>query len=697
MTTAAPRIPPDSDTVGLGEWLTAAVFAMVLTGTTWQGLLSGGGLVGGDTYTYFLPQKQMMAECLAAGELPLWHDRTALGYPLLAESQAGVFYPSNQILYRLFDADRAYSSSIVLHYLAAYVLTWRFLRSQRLSHPASLFSAAVFVYGWFPVRLSLEWSIIGGAWFPCALWLTHRLITAPTRGRFAGLAVCLAVHLLAGHFALAFITHLTCVGYALLAPAVLNTKPNRYGRWKSAGIVAAAIGTGLLLSSVQLLPTLELKAISQRSHAGTAFDPAYGHLPPVYLTQLVASWWYWHTPEIIASGQMMSVLPWSHVGAATNPVEAHFYVGMVPLLLIAALLLPSVRTRVRGPWHTWTLVGLAGVIYATGWPVALTRHLPGFGWFMGPGRYTIVAQLAAAVLAGMVFDDLFRRRGFPIRLLTATGLLLITVPDLLRSSQFPVSDAVVVSHPPYRALPDSWVRATLAEADPATVRLLIRGPNTGNLYGVSCLPSYLGLGPGVYVDEQQSYRAFPEDPAQQFPAAEAEEFLRKRGVTHILTTEPLDNPAESVQLVHSGPDAYLNSVWARGADACWLYRFTDPPQRVYADPPQAMSTWKLLRHRPTFVEFSVTLNHPAIVGLRELTMPGWIARIDQVEVEAAATGPQGIDRRVTVPAGEHVVSWTYAPPAFRNGAVCSLLTLATLILIVAVPRRRSPSATGTSS
>ena len=61
----------------------------------------GGGLVGGDTYPYFLPQKIVLAESFARGELPLWHNLTGLGYPLHAESQAGVFYPTNQILYRL--------------------------------------------------------------------------------------------------------------------------------------------------------------------------------------------------------------------------------------------------------------------------------------------------------------------------------------------------------------------------------------------------------------------------------------------------------------------------------------------------------------------------------------------------------------------------------------------------------------------
>ena len=91
------------------EWLIAVVLSGCLSAFVWKGLLFGGGLVGGDTYPYFFPQKQLLADSLTRGEIPLWHDRTSLGYPLHAESQAGIFYPSNQLLYRLVEINTAYS------------------------------------------------------------------------------------------------------------------------------------------------------------------------------------------------------------------------------------------------------------------------------------------------------------------------------------------------------------------------------------------------------------------------------------------------------------------------------------------------------------------------------------------------------------------------------------------------------------
>jgi hypothetical protein len=677
------RQSPANDTVGLAEWVLATAVGAALAGMVWQALLFGGGLVGGDTYTYFFPQKQVIAEAFEAGELPLWHDRTALGYPLHAESQAGVFYPPTQLLYRIVDVNSAYNASILLHYLFAFVFTWRFMRSQRLSCLAALFAATAFVYGWFPARISLEWSIIGGVWFPCSLWLTHRLITKTTRGRMVALSLCLGVHLLAGHFAVAFITQLTCFGYAIIT-LWLQRHPTAGFRIASAtGAVAGSIVLALLLAAIQLVPTYELKTISQRSGGEQVFDAAYGHMPPVYLTQLVASWWYWHTPEIVASGQMMSILPWSHVAAATNPVECHFYLGLIPVMLIGTSLFSRVRRRLPGGLlTTWLILGSMGIVYATGWLVPVSQHLPGFGWFMGPGRYTIIAQLAGATIAGAVLDVLWRKRGGIARGVTTAVVIAIVLVDVQKSSQPPVRNAVVVSDAPLNGLTDSWVRRQLAELDSADVRLLIRGPNVGNLYGVSCLPSYLGLGPAIYVDEQKLYTAFPLDDGQVFPTPDQQDLLRSRGVTHVLTTEQIETPSPQLELIGGGPDSFLNRVWGRGSSPCWLYRFSDPPHRVYCDDDSQLTSWRWIRHRPTDVAYKVSLASAGVVKLRELMLAGWDVTVDGLPVDAVTEG--GLSRDVRVEAGTHTIRWVYRPLSFRIGMAISLCTI--LLLLVAVPR-----------
>ena len=678
------------------EWLVALVIGCGLSLYVWRGFLAGGGLVGGDTYPYFFPQKQVLAEAFARGEIPLWHNRTSLGYPLLAESQAGVFYPTNQVLYRLLDIHSAYHASILLHYAAAFVFAWRFCRSQQLSATSALLAAMVFVYGWFPVRVSLEWSIIGGVWFPFCLWMTERFLQKPNRRRFACLSVGLATHLLAGHFTLAFITQLTCLGFAFLSrprqsiayvatglgaesPPVEFVPTMILNRWRAAAGVVAAIGVAVTLAAVQLVPTYELRQLSQRDGSHAVFNPSDGHMPPMYLTQLVASWWYWHTPEMAASRESLKH-PFLLSAGDTNPVEAHLYVGLIPLLLLMSLMSTPVRKFVRTTnWKAWGILAVAGILYAFGWFVPIFRHLPGFGFFIGPGRYTIITTLGFAIIAGLGLDGLLRRRSSTVRIVLTTLIGVITLPDLLKSAEYPVCDAQVVEYPPLRGLNESWLAKTLQEEDAKSpVRLLSGGPNIGNLFGVSSVPQYLGLGPAEYFSKELAVDTQPKSADSVFPTLEQLQRLKSLAVTHVLTTEPVQNLSEECELLGSGPDAFLNRVWGRGTADCFLYRLKNAAGRVAVEPTSALTQLHFLRRSSGDVEFEVDVRDAAEVHLVELMFPGWEVAVDGNRAEALQSS--GISRSVSVPAGKHVIRWRYRPQSFQWGAIVSLLSAAVLAI-----------------
>ncbi len=678
------------------EWLVALVIGCGLSLYVWRGFLAGGGLVGGDTYPYFFPQKQVLAEAFARGEIPLWHNRTSLGYPLLAESQAGVFYPSNQILYRLLDIHAAYHASILLHYAAAFVFAWRFCRSQQLSASSALLAAMVFVYGWFPVRVSLEWSIIGGVWFPLCLWMTERFLQKPNRQRLACLSLSLATHLLAGHFTLAFITQLTCLGFAFLShprhrvayvatgwgtesPPAEIVPMMILNRGRAVAGVAAAIVMAVALSAIQLVPTYELRQLSQRDGTHAVFNPSDGHMPPMYLTQLVASWWYWHTPEMAASRESLKH-PFLLSAGDTNPVEAHLYVGLIPLLLMTSLLNTHVRRFVRTTnWRTWGILAVAGILYAFGWFVPLFRHLPGFGFFIGPGRYTIITTLGFAIIAGLGLDGLLRRRSSATKIILTTVIGLITLPDLLKSAEYPVGDAQVVEYPPLRGLHESWLAKMLQEEDARSpVRLLSGGPNIGNLFGVSSVPQYLGLGPAEYFSMELAVDPQPKPADSIFPAPEQLQRLKSLAVTHLLTTEPVQNLSEECELLGSGPDAFLNRVWGRGTADCFLYRVKTARGRVSTEPLNALAELRFLRRRSGDVEFEVEVRESAEVHLSELMFPGWEVTVDGIRVEASRSS--GISRSVSIPTGQHAIRWRYRPQSFQWGTLVSLLSVAVVAI-----------------
>ena len=670
--------------VTIVEWLLSAVIGCSIAVGVWWGLLSGGGLVGGDTFTYFLPQKIVMADAFEVGEIPLWHSLTGLGYPLLAESQAGVFYPPNQVLYRLFDVNTAYHWGIVGHYCLAFVFAWRFGRCQRLSNVASLLAALIFVYGWFPARISHEWSIIGGMWFPLTLWLTDRLLQQPSKRLLVVLALCMATHLLSGHFTLAFINQLTLVCYALLK--IWQSRSARRLKWKQIGMPVMAIVLATGCAAIQLVPTYELKLQSQRHGEEKKFDPAFGHMPPAYVSQLFASWWYWHTPEILTSKQM-SDTPGA-VSADTNHVEAHLYWGLIPFALVIMSATATIRRRLAPEiYRTWLTLSLASIVYSTGWLIPITKHLPGFGFFNGPGRYTMIAALGGAIIAASVFDALNARSAKWKVCLLAAMVGAFTLWDMLASSRH-VADAIVVEKSPLQNVETSWIRNTMLENNRWQNRLLAPGPNVGNFFGVSCVPQYLGLGPAIYYDDILLPATSPTYEGEVFPGPEELANLKLLGITHLLTTEPITTPSPAIHLLRKSPDSFLNTIWGRGNAACYLYKLNDPPNRVIGSQPDCLISYNITEVAANSFEFDVDLVSETDIILKELDYPGWQVSVDNVAAESSPNKAAPFMRSVSVAAGSHTVRWDFKPTSFSTGLAISIAFLLSAVCLALWPAKQ---------
>ncbi len=411
---------------GLG-WLATGGLALGLTLVFWLPIWCGAGFVGGDIYSYFFPQKVIYSEALHAGELPLWNAHAGFGYPLLAESQTGIFYPPNLVLYRLLDAHSAFHVSFLLHYFLAFVFASAAARRLGLSTLCSWLTALIYVYGWFPPRTCVEWAIIGGTWLPAALWCAESFLATRWWRYAIGLSAVLAVQLLAGHFQIAWFTLLLLAAYVPARvfwfgndshqPSADSQQPETKSQWPMADdrkplsqpfrltfVVTAAMFCGLGLAAVQLLPTYELKQRSQRATVGKEHELDFGSIPPWYWTQLFRPS-HWYSPLTDREKAFADSPPLGH--SRTNSAEAHLYFGLAPLVLIAVGLVLSLRERNRQTIF-WLAVAILSGLYTSGWLLPVTQYLPGFSYFQGAGRYGLLTTWAAAVIAGGVAERFLR-------------------------------------------------------------------------------------------------------------------------------------------------------------------------------------------------------------------------------------------------------------------------------------------------
>lgn len=388
--------------------LTVVLLAVGLTVLFWLPLWQGGGFIGGDVYSYYLPQKTFYAEQLQQGELPLWNNRSGHGYPLIAESQTGVFYPPNLALYSLLNVNTAYNVNHLLHYLLAFFFCWMYARSVGLNGVASTLTALVYTCGWFPARNCLEWAIIGGAWLPLVLWCVERFFKTHHWRYAIGLSIALAMQMLSGHYNIAFITQILLIVYipARLWLAQPQEQPENTSPKRLLTMTVLAVLFGFALSAVQLIPTWQLRQHSQRVTAGEHHLLAQGSNPIGYWSQLILPW-KWYSVNVDRNAELLKM---AHpLGAPTNQVEAHLYLGLVPLGLVFAGIIFALHQHNR-LLQLWLLLGSLALIYSSGLLIPVTQHIPGFSFFQGPGRWGIVTTLAGGLIAGFALQHIFSDR-----------------------------------------------------------------------------------------------------------------------------------------------------------------------------------------------------------------------------------------------------------------------------------------------
>lgn len=639
---AKPAIATDAQRLSANEWVITLAVAVGLTLICWSELWLGHGFIGGDIYAYFLPQKTYYADALKQGTIPLWNNLTGFGYPLVGESQTGVFYPPNLLLYWLLDVQTAYNASHIAHYIFAFVGVVLLGKRLGMSLTSANLAAVVFVYGWFPVRACHEWAIVTGTYLPWAIWCTEGFVAQRRKRDLVGLAGFTTLQLLAGHFNLAFITTLSVLLYRILRVSMPSeSKATQGDSIRPMAVVFLFVVIGYFMAAIQLWPSYELKQHSQRAETITDKSskdhPQYGHIPPWYLSQLVIPW-TWYGVEVDLDGVLNKNKPLA-VSVATNKVEAHLYCGIIPFLLATIALLMAWKSQQhldhRNIILIWFVLGLLAAIYATGWLYPVLGWLPGFSYFRGPGRYGIVTTLAIAVCAGIGWDMIAKRIKLNPSIAIGIGVAIIgvTTADLMWAASNvgfnPISGyTFIVADPPVNHRFDKefngqkTLRAVLEEAPNQPVRLFAPGANIPNIIGVSSYPVYLGIAPKQYSDPELQFPELPEDQkvvnGQRVYSQEQVDWMYEHGITHVLTFHPVDSQDQRFKEVWQGFDPVLNPALGRFRELFFLSELRPNG----SNNPSRLSVGKIERYGIHTIEISTDSPSDSPV-FRDLNYPGW--------------------------------------------------------------------------
>lgn len=364
----------------------------------WRGLLPSLGLAGlvlvfliqrgvwpGDALTgnsvdlryYFLPLYEITFGAMASGRLPLWNPYHLTGIPWLATLQGGTFYPPHAV-YLILPVPIGIAISHGVHLTLIAVSTAGLGRKLGLAPAASLLAG-----GLFALSGTLQWWLFwpnmleAGSWLPLGCLAVVGL--ARGEGLRAGCVLALAagLSLLAGH------TQVTVFLFYAWASLLLALRIGAGGELRGdlarAGAFAGALTLGVFISGIQTLPSIALAFEGTRSAAALAESQAAS----------------------------LGIHPIGSMSEAMAGGRLAF--GVMPLALAPAALWAR-RHRRLSFWAFGVGIVTTALAFGSGTPLMdLYLALPGIGWFRQPHRLLFLAHFAAALLAGLAFDELLHR------------------------------------------------------------------------------------------------------------------------------------------------------------------------------------------------------------------------------------------------------------------------------------------------
>ena len=436
-------------------------------------LFTGKALFWGTPSLQFVPWWAWTWQTLRSGHLPLWNPLLGMGAPLLANYQLALFYPPNWIFLLLAALGGiptlAWGQALFIaaHLCWAGIGMVRLVRKIGLGVLSQTVSGLAFcLSGYLVGRAGFLSMTAAVAWLPWILLGVLNVISVRedlqaeieplsqndnitlvyNKERHSArlrstliLGIVIGLQLLAGHAQITWYTLCLAGIWGLYwlwriegvshSHYSISPSKNNLSIWKAAlrtGILlCVAVGIGVALAAVQLLPTVEYLHQSQRS------------VQVDYATALTYSFWPWRLIGLIAPDFFGNPSHGNYWGYGSYWEDA-IYIGVLPLILAVTVVINFRKNKGQNSFKLFLLIIIfLGFILSIGknspiypW---LYHHIPSFALFKSPTRYTLWIVFALSMLAGLSVHSWHRPEGKGLywTRLAAMGAFAVSLGSLL--------------------------------------------------------------------------------------------------------------------------------------------------------------------------------------------------------------------------------------------------------------------------
>lgn len=379
------------------------VFWPTLTG---QKSIYLGDFSGSDLTELNYPLRAEAGQSIRNGQIPTWTQEISHGFPLLAEGQAGVFYPINLLLFPFLPASLAYNWSVVINFLLGGLFFYFFARAIKIKKEAAWLGAIVFSFsGFFVARLKHINMVNVAVWLPLTLFFIEKFFRTKKTRWLAWLAIIGSIQILAGHLHMAYYCLLITFSYFLVRMVIDFRQQQRSSNKKIVGqlfgrisliiIVGIAI---VLLAAVQILPSLEMIQFNEQIE-GRSYESAtaFPFSPRNFVNFLIP--YYWGNP---ANASYVEDL--NEAGVFW---ENSVYIGFFGIILALYGIFACYKNR-----YTKVFLGIlvACLLLVLGHYTPVYRIIwatvPGMDLFRFPNRFIIGIVLSLAVFVGLAWGKI---------------------------------------------------------------------------------------------------------------------------------------------------------------------------------------------------------------------------------------------------------------------------------------------------
>lgn len=362
-----------------------------------------------DTFSQFYPWRMLVGQYWREFKVPLWNQYNFSGYPLLANVQSAGLYPLN-ILFLILDDFWVWNITVVLTVFFALLFTYFLLRNMNISKLASVFGAIIFSFSGFIIGW-LEFSprVHAGIWLPLLmtlalkyyktkklLWLTY----SPFVFYFMYTAGDVQISIYSTLFYIMFSAYLLAEK-RLIKPFFTTI---------------LFVFFGVLLSSIQLIPSLELYLNSIRVGDNYIQGFNYGMLSWYKLTNF-----FW--PDFYGN-----VVTGNYWGGFTY----HEYIGYVGIVALVFVLLTLFLKKDRLEKFMWISL-FATLLFLLPNPIAYLPYklnIPVLSTSFA-SRIIFLTDFILAIIASYGFDKWLKSNRFNVvnrtYYLVASSLFLLSM------------------------------------------------------------------------------------------------------------------------------------------------------------------------------------------------------------------------------------------------------------------------------